>query len=897
MPYRAFVSSTFVDLKDHRAHVISALRSAGIAVDPMEEWTADSDEPKNFSQDRLDDCDLCVLLVAFRRGFVREGEALSITQLEYEAAVRKKIDILPFMLDDDAPWRAIFDDRKTDPEINRWRSELRKKHGVQPFNLEPASIVMTGALVRWLSKENAQKPASGIVPEAGNREAPKTQITWDIRKKGSPYPGLLHFSRNYASVFFGRDDEIREILYRMHKPEGRFIIVSGDSGVGKSSVVDAGILPKLESGALPRSEPCLTVRMVPGQGSQPFDALKNFLSAYATRAGLRPGTIVEEMKRSPETFTEQIRKISSGGTDGKQLVLFVDQMEELFTAQDIDESNKFLTFLHRATQDKALWVVATIRSDYLHFCHRHPEMLGVLKGSGHHPLGRVEPYKMTDMIVKPANCAGLSVSEQLAHRIVHDTLAFRNLDSSDSDTANLPLLAFVLDQLFEKRSNHSLTGDAYKSMGGVSGAVAEHVKAVEKELRQFEGAKTSDHLAKIFSALVKFKNEESPPTRKRPQLADFPLELRQSVKVLVDARLLSTEGEGERSTVSISHEKLFEAWPALREYISENKKALIDQTLLESRAKRWSDLEKPWFRGLASVFEIREFRRHGVLSGLCGEYVNASWRALIVRTLGILLPAALFLAVGGWIWMEKVTVQYAASIVGGRLHFIDVLDPENDTVKIPGGTFQRSDGRNESAITIGTFKVSKYEVSFKYYDRFVELTGLRQPGDSDFGRYDHPVINVSWEDATAYARWLSLATGKSYRLLTEAEWEYAARSGGKDEIWAGTSDAGKLAEYAVFGRSKGTDLVGTKEPNGLGLYDMSGNVWEWVEDCWHENYEAAPSDGGAWKGENNGQCGLRVIRGGSWLNDPGGPRSSERLRGPAGFRDNGIGFRLAQDSK
>ena len=85
-------------------------------------------------------------------------------------------------------------------------------------------------------------------------------------------------------------------------------------------------------------------------------------------------------------------------------------------------------------------------------------------------------------------------------------------------------------------------------------------------------------------------------------------------------------------------------------------------------------------------------------------------------------------------------------------------------------------------------------------------------------------------------------------------WEYAARSGGKDEIWAGTSDAGKLAEYAVFGRSKGTDLVGTKEPNGLGLYDMSGNVWEWLGDCWHENYKAAPSDGGAWKEENNGSA-------------------------------------------
>src|SRR5215467_14069864 len=117
MAYRAFVSSTFVDLRDHRAHVISSLRRAGFAVDPMEDWTADSDEPKKFSQDRLNGCDLCVLLVAFRRGYVPDGGNLSITQLEYEAALKQGIDILPFMLDEKAPWWGNFDQRKEDREI------------------------------------------------------------------------------------------------------------------------------------------------------------------------------------------------------------------------------------------------------------------------------------------------------------------------------------------------------------------------------------------------------------------------------------------------------------------------------------------------------------------------------------------------------------------------------------------------------------------------------------------------------------------------------------------------------------------------------------------------------------------------------------------------------------
>src|SRR5262245_12793707 len=269
MPYRAFVSSTFVDLNDHRAHVIGSLRRAGFSVDPMEDWTADSDEPTKFSQVRLDACDLCVLLVAFRRGYVPDDDALSITQLEYEAALKQGIDILPFMLDENAPWPRKFDELEKDPEIVKWRADLRKRHGVQSFGLEPGSIDMTGPLGRWLAK----RP---VPPASVETQGVLTKATWDIRedKDGSPYPGLMHFTRRYAGVFFGRDDEIREILYRIQKPEGRFIIISGDSGVGKSSVVDAGILPKLEDGALPGGEACVTVRMVPGQGGEPFDAFK-----------------------------------------------------------------------------------------------------------------------------------------------------------------------------------------------------------------------------------------------------------------------------------------------------------------------------------------------------------------------------------------------------------------------------------------------------------------------------------------------------------------------------------------------------------------------------------------------------------------------------------------------
>jgi hypothetical protein len=139
MAHKAFVSSTFEDLKSHRNEVIASLRKAGIHVDPIEDWTAAHEEPKTFSQERMKDCDLCVLLVARRRGHVPQGETLSITQLEYRAAVDMGIDVLVFMLADHALWLRQFDELEKDAEIGRWRAELRGKKGIGFFNHEASS--------------------------------------------------------------------------------------------------------------------------------------------------------------------------------------------------------------------------------------------------------------------------------------------------------------------------------------------------------------------------------------------------------------------------------------------------------------------------------------------------------------------------------------------------------------------------------------------------------------------------------------------------------------------------------------------------------------------------------------------------------------------------------------
>ena len=225
-------------------------------------------------------------------------------------------------------------------------------------------------------------------------------------------------------------------------------------------------------------------------------------------------------------------------------------------------------------------------------------------------------------------------------------------------------------------------------------------------------------------------------------------------------------------------------------------------------------------------------------------------------------------------------------------------------VMIPGGVFKMGDSESLGHldklpvhdVTVAPFAMSLCEVTFAEYEVFAKATGRTPPDDGGWGRGQRPVINVSWQDATEYAAWVSEQTGKPYRLPTEAEWEYAARSGNQQDTWAGTSDYRQLDNYAVF-RVVQTAEVGSKQPNGFGLYDLSGNVWEWVEDCWHEDYQGAPADGSAWGEAGGGDCGQRVVRGGSWDNDPDGLRSSTRIWNSTDFRLNYLGFRLAQGTR
>ena len=195
----------------------------------------------------------------------------------------------------------------------------------------------------------------------------------------------------------------------------------------------------------------------------------------------------------------------------------------------------------------------------------------------------------------------------------------------------------------------------------------------------------------------------------------------------------------------------------------------------------------------------------------------------------------------------------------------------------------------------GPFAVGRHEVTFAEFDACHRDGGCSQaPGDEGWGRGSRPVIHVSWKDAKEYVGWLSEKTGREYRLLSESEWEYAARAGTDSSYYWGEEPGKGHANCSRCGsdwESKKTSQAGSFDPNGFGLFDMLGNVWEWVEDCGHRNYEGAPTDGSAWV--RRGDCRFRMLRGGSWEDPPSRVRSAFRHWESAGTRNDVIGFRVA----
>jgi formylglycine-generating enzyme required for sulfatase activity len=230
-------------------------------------------------------------------------------------------------------------------------------------------------------------------------------------------------------------------------------------------------------------------------------------------------------------------------------------------------------------------------------------------------------------------------------------------------------------------------------------------------------------------------------------------------------------------------------------------------------------------------------------------------------------------------------------------------------VNIPAGSFQmgsNDEHENEKPVhivNIKAFKMMEHEVTWALYQPCINdgacPNNTENGGDEGWGKGNRPMINVSYNDiVNNYIPWLNRKTGQVFRLPTEAEWEYAARANSTTKYsWGNTIDCSK-ARYGYYSKEcvnqKFTGSVKSYSPNQWGLYDLNGNVWEWVRDCWHDNYSDAPNNGEAWMSDSGGDCDKAVVRGGSWYGKPNLLRSAVRVRFNRNARYADIGFRLVK---
>ncbi len=261
----------------------------------------------------------------------------------------------------------------------------------------------------------------------------------------------------------------------------------------------------------------------------------------------------------------------------------------------------------------------------------------------------------------------------------------------------------------------------------------------------------------------------------------------------------------------------------------------------------------------------------------------AKSRSLLWIALGLLLAAGIYIFVDVDLGKLKTLVGLDPGPVYSRVGRL---------ISIPDGSFRMGNASGDSTekpvrtVSINGFKLGETEVTQKQWQLVMGSATSYFKGCDDC-----PVEGVSWNDVQDFFKKLNKQTGLRFRLPSEAEWEYACRSAGQDEKYCGGDDESKLAWYGDNSGEK-THPVAQKQANGLGLYDMSGNVWEWTQDCWHDSYAGAPSYGQAW---SKGTCAQRVLRGGSWIGVAGGLSSTGRLGSSSTKGSRNIGFRVAQD--
>jgi formylglycine-generating enzyme required for sulfatase activity len=637
------------------------------------------------------------------------------------------------------------------------------------------------------------------------------------------------------------------------------------------------------------------------------------------------------------------------------LILLIDQGEELFLAEGQNEALPFLALLRDLLKEDTPAVIAvfTIRSDNYERLQLAKELEDVRQQTLSLPPMPKGSY--ADVIKGPVRrldgtARALKIEDALVDALLADIEAGGAKDA-------LPLLAFTLERLYgEYHAAGHLKLSHYNDLGRVKGSIE---AAVERafEAADLDPAIPKDRLTRLallrrglIPWLAGIDPDTGAPRRRVARFAEIPAEARPLIQHFVEQRLLATDlasGTGE-TTIEPAHEALLRQWGLLQGWLAEDTGLLsvIDGVKRASRDWIANGKTAAWLTHTTGRLEAAERLRErpdlaANLEPTDREYLAACRKAEAaargrtrrVRALIYVLLVGIITGLIGWINQAYIKEQWRWYMVirpymqaQVRPHVLttvaeQALKPDDtfkecaseqgkdycpEMVVAPAGSFMMGSpptekGHNaaegpQHTVTIAKpFAVAKFQLTFDEWDTCVAYGDCPHVGDGGFGRGQRPVIFVTWDDAQRYAAWLSKMTGKPYRLLTEAEYEYATRAGGQTAYPWGDDIGKNNANCKGCGSkwdAKQTAPVGSFKPNAFGLYDMIGNVFEWVEDCVHSNYDDAPTDGSAWI--EGGNCTYRIDRGGSWNFSPDSLRSAFRDSSPTGQRIDNLGFRVGR---
>ncbi|MEO1610409.1 MAG: SUMF1/EgtB/PvdO family nonheme iron enzyme [Pseudomonadota bacterium] len=795
-------------------------------------------------------------------------------------------------------------------------------------------------------------------------------FAWQPRDGKGPYPGLAAFAEDDAGIFFGRDADIvaglTDLRTMRKRHASRLLIVVAASGAGKSSYLRAGLWPRLKRDTdyaplaiLRPAQGILTGPDGLGRKLAPwFDERGHTVVAGDINAALAEGdgtaaaAELAQLLAQATGIATTIRRTGAPDARPPAPILAIDQGEELFAAENLSESERFLTLLAQVLKHPPAevdpYILVTIRADSVEALLQRWPALG-LEAPQSRYLPPMAPAAYRSVITEPAKV----YTNRVRRLDIEPALVERLVDDAHGADA-LPLLAFTLERLFgEFGADGDLTLARYESMGGIGGSID---RALTEAKAKAGTAGSDDNLRRlIIPALATWDPAADAAKRlvadEAALLAGNRAQLAPLADSLVATRLL-TRGAG---TLEVAHEALLRRAPIAGWLAAQKDKLKLRDDVLRE-ATEWRNIgrhDKELVRRgvrLEAAHALERDDDFATALAPAADYLaactrqEAAARRRVRRTQAAIftLMAGVIAALTGVIYKEPL-LAFAHQVTVVRPYIAKQITPHlltaererslkpGDTfrecasacpemVVIPAGSFtmgsppgekgRQDDEGPQRQVTLAAFAAAKHEVTFDDYEECVRLKGCVPVSDSGYGRGLKPVINISWDEASQYVAWLARITGKPYRLLTEAEWEYAARAGAAT-VYSFGDDERELCKHANFADAAlkavvpdtwvTTDFcndghtvtapVGRFTPNAFGLYDMHGNVQEWTQDCYVNSYQGAPTDGSV---RQTGECKQRVARGGSWDIVPRELRAADRSRNTPDFRNSTLGFRVGR---